>query len=122
MSQFRKKPVVIEAVRWRGYSSQLGITSEAPDQPIEITVENMSGVRWDKLPAWLPTCLPPLETEALTRASVQPGEIRRYTDFLHIGTLEGVMAAAPGDWIIRGIKGEIYPCKPDIFAATYEAV
>ena len=37
-----------------------------------------------------------------------------------IHTLEGVMTALPGDWIIRGIKGEIYPCKPDIFAATYE--
>jgi hypothetical protein len=32
------------------------------------------------------------------------------------------MCASPGDWIIRGIKGEFYPCKPDIFAATYEAV
>ena len=40
---------------------------------------------------------------------------------LHIPTLEGVMSAQPGDWIIRGVKGEIYPCKPDIFAATYES-
>jgi len=39
----------------------------------------------------------------------------------HITTLEGVMTAQPGDWIIRGVKGELYPCKPDIFAATYEA-
>lgn len=39
-----------------------------------------------------------------------------------IDTLEGTMIAAPGDWIILGIKGEIYPCKPDIFDATYEAV
>lgn len=39
---------------------------------------------------------------------------------LKIATLEGVMTAASGDWIIRGVKGEIYPCKPDIFAATYE--
>jgi hypothetical protein len=39
-----------------------------------------------------------------------------------IRTLEGTMIASPGDWIIRGVKGEIYPCKPDIFAATYEAV
>src|SRR5881275_2799125 len=38
----------------------------------------------------------------------------------HIITLEGIMTAKPGDWIIRGVKGEIYPCKPDIFAATYE--
>lgn len=39
-----------------------------------------------------------------------------------IRTLEGEMRADPGDWIIRGVKGELYPCKPDIFAATYEPV
>lgn len=36
-----------------------------------------------------------------------------------IRTLEGDMVAQPGDWIIRGVKGELYPCKPDIFDATY---
>lgn len=41
---------------------------------------------------------------------------------LFIPTLEGVMEARPGDWLIQGVKGEVYPCKPDIFAATYEAV
>ena len=41
---------------------------------------------------------------------------------LFIKTLEGVMEASPGDWIIRGVAGEIYPCKPGIFAATYEPV
>jgi hypothetical protein len=40
----------------------------------------------------------------------------------HIHTLEGVMIVTPGDWVIRGVKGEFYPCKPDIFAATYEPV
>jgi hypothetical protein len=39
-----------------------------------------------------------------------------------IRTLEGTMVALPGDWIIKGVKGELYPCKPDIFAATYEPV
>jgi hypothetical protein len=39
-----------------------------------------------------------------------------------IDTLEGEMTANPGDWIIKGIKGEFYPCKPDVFAATYEPV
>jgi hypothetical protein len=39
---------------------------------------------------------------------------------LCIPTLEGVMEASPGDWIIRGVKGELYPCKPDIFDATYD--
>lgn len=41
---------------------------------------------------------------------------------LPIVTLEGTMLAQPGDWIITGVKGERYPCKPDIFAATYEPV
>jgi hypothetical protein len=41
---------------------------------------------------------------------------------LEIDTLEGTMHADYGDWIIKGVKGEFYPCKPDIFAATYEAV
>ncbi len=39
---------------------------------------------------------------------------------LEIPTLEGTMHASQGDWIIRGVKGELYPCKPDIFEATYE--
>jgi hypothetical protein len=41
---------------------------------------------------------------------------------LLIKTLEGSMEARPGDWIIKGVKGEFYPCKTDIFEATYEAV
>lgn len=39
-----------------------------------------------------------------------------------IDTLEGKMFAAPGDWIITGVHGEQYPCKPDIFEKTYELV
>lgn len=39
-----------------------------------------------------------------------------------IDTLEGMMAATPGDWIIQGVQGEFYPCKPDIFKATYDEV
>ena len=49
-------------------------------------------------------------------------EVRYSTPIMTIQTLEGVMAASPGDWIIRGIKGEFYPCKPDIFSATYDPV
>lgn len=52
-----------------------------------------------------------------------------FTDFesgrdetLIIPTLEGDHTAQPGDWIIKGVAGEFYPCKPDIFAATYEKV
>ncbi len=48
--------------------------------------------------------------------------LNRKPDGIGIETLEGTMEASRGDWIIRGIKGEFYPCKPDIFAETYEAV
>ena len=41
---------------------------------------------------------------------------------INIETLEGIMEATMGDWIIKGVNGEFYPCKPDIFAATYERV
>jgi hypothetical protein len=52
---------------------------------------------------------------------VVAGRIRYPEDgTMLIETLEDVMVAQPGDWIIRGVKGELYPCKPDIFAATYE--
>jgi len=49
-------------------------------------------------------------------------DLRIAEDVVLIYTLEGVMHAGPGDWIIRGIKGEYYPCKNDIFMATYELV
>lgn len=47
----------------------------------------------------------------------RPGDLK---DQLLIPTLEGVMWASVGDWIIKGVQGEFYPCKPDIFEATYE--
>lgn len=52
----------------------------------------------------------------------QVRQIDRAEDKLHIVTLEGIMTANADDYIIQGVKGEIYPCKPDIFEATYEKV
>jgi hypothetical protein len=43
-------------------------------------------------------------------------------DGIIIGTLEGFMLARWGDWIVKGVKGELYPCNPDIFEATYEPI
>ena len=51
---------------------------------------------------------------------IQLGQEASYIDGLLFETLEGTHSASPGDWIIKGIKGEFYPCKPDIFAATYD--
>lgn len=54
----------------------------------------------------------------------KPVEVEAYqTDkVIFIDTLEGTMRAEKGDWIITGVKGEKYPCKPDIFEKTYEKV
>ena len=46
----------------------------------------------------------------------------QYNDGLHIQTPEGEMLASYGDWVICGVKGEFYPCKPDIFESIYEEV
>lgn len=64
---------------------------------------------WSALPEWL-------------KEAYEAGEIVFAADGVHIRTLEGVMRADPDDWIISGVKGEIYPCKPDVFAATYERI
>ena len=74
----------------------------------------------------------PVVIEAIQFQSTNHDEI---ADFCHpqaiavgggrtliIPTLEGKMTANDGDWIIKGVKGEVYPCKPDIFAATYDPV
>lgn len=55
------------------------------------------------------------ELEDFSKAMLEQG-------YIEIETLEGMMKASFGDYIIKGIKGEFYPCKPDIFIATYEEV
>lgn len=53
---------------------------------------------------------------------LEPAENNPTGEYLQISTLEGVMIAIVGDWIIKGVNGEFYPCKPDIFEKTYEPV
>lgn len=67
----------------------------------------------DTRPAWI--------IEARDAGKVKVTQPREAPAFMEIQTLEGVMRAEVDDWIIKGVKGEIYPCKPDIFAATYDA-
>ena len=73
----------------------------------------------------------PVEIEAVQWTGTNGMEVAAFLDGqpwkdrpegIVITTLEGAMTASPGDWIIRGVKGEFYPCKPDIFDATYEPV
>lgn len=59
-------------------------------------------------------------TELLAWANGHELEEDFLGDYIQIKTLEGVMRADRDDWIIKGVKGEFYPCKPEIFAATYE--
>jgi hypothetical protein len=92
-SKFRKKPVVIEALQ---------ITDEA-------TCE--AAIRWV-------TSEGGDAAESRDQVSSVRNEWR--TDGVFVYTLEGPMRASIGDWIIKGVKGEFYPCKPDIFEATYE--
>jgi hypothetical protein len=93
MSKFRKKPVVVEARQYPGHS--IGGVQELLD-----------------FEEWLE----PLAT----KAGVWP--LRYRGQSLIIPTLEGDHEARPGDWIIQGVQGELYPCKPDIFTATYDLV
>jgi hypothetical protein len=97
--KYRKKPVVIEAVQFvevartnRGH----GVSVEHNDSEI---------ADFMRVPVRLLT---------------EPGEKPEGVSSIEIKTLEGTMRASVGDWIIKGVKGEFYPCKPDIFAATYE--
>lgn len=58
----------------------------------------------------------------LSQQGANVGDWTFHDGEITIPTLEGKMKVSDGDWIIRGVKGEYYPCKPDIFAETYEPV
>lgn len=84
-------------------------------KPIVIEAWQYRPALWGDAPEWL------LDVERVWGAP-HAGEVHRSGEELQICTLEGQMAAHAGDWIIKGVQGELYPCKPEIFAATYEAV
>lgn len=72
----------------------------------------VDAIRWDGEPATF--------DEILEWSDGQVGAAAGDESRLAVTTLEGVMHAEPGDWIIRGVEGEHYPCKPSVFEATYE--
>lgn len=53
--------------------------------------------------------------------NVEQGDSGEYETYLEIDTLEGTMRAGLGDWVLRGVQGEFYPCRADIFEASYES-
>ena len=77
---------------------------------IEAWLFNGYPIEHEGIPAWV-------QTNTLWKPNEQGTK-----GYLLITTLEGDMKAQEGDWIIKGVKGEFYPCKPDIFEATYEKV
>ena len=90
MNKYRKKPVVIEAIQFKGNN----------ERDIRVWSNNVVGIS----------------------PFLEPTERNPTGICLQIATLEGVMTASIGDWIIRGVAGEFYPCKTDIFAQTYEEI
>ena len=79
-------------------------------KPVEIEAVKFDGWNWAE-------CYQFMSDEVL----VFP-QVLEEREYIKIETLEGTMTASRGDWIIKGVNGEFYPCKPDIFEKTYELV
>jgi hypothetical protein len=126
LKKYRKKPVVVEAVQW----FKNGDHPEDDCRWVVLTEDQVKHLIDSEI------CL-----DADTDPFLSEGKIVRYYrhprmdgetacskcgDIMHnhgwIDTLEDGHNVCPGDWIIKGVKGEFYPCKPDIFELTYEEV
>ena len=90
VKQYKKKPVIIEAIQWLG--------GEESCKALDALIGNQSARNIELNGSW----------DSATE--------------VYIETLEGTMTASLGDYIIKGVKDELYPCKPDIFEQTYEEV
>lgn len=120
-TRYRKKPVEIDASQWfkngdhpRDYAESR--TSIEDGQPITISGEEAKARGWEgEIVRYFRR--PDVSGEAACRHC----GIRMH-EHGWIDTKEGGHIVCPGDWIITGVKGEMYPCKPDIFAATYDPV
>ena len=95
--KYRKKPVVIEAIQWTG-RNMFAVSRFCRELVKLNTAEN-----------------PKIGFHGRNQVDVSGNKVLLYT-------LEGMMTANAGDWIIKGVNGEYYPCKPDIFEKTYEPV
>ena len=92
INKYRKKPIIVEAVKWTGLNLE-----EIKNFVDESLLYNICDGAWEV------------------------GEAPVVVD-MQIRTLEGNMSVSVGDYIIKGVQGEFYPCKPDIFKETYETV
>jgi hypothetical protein len=109
MGLYRKKPVMVEAVRFDGC------------EYVDDVPEPMFEGSFDVVPEWLVDAQAKREGEAGAAYVDRDGNSAEVAFVLAIVTLEGTVYAQPGDFIIRGTAGELYPCKPDIFASIYDA-
>lgn len=83
-------------------------------KPVVIEAVHWTGENYDECMNFMgENCGNKLAYEDYQEHCINTGEI-------HIDTLEGRLTASKNDWIIKGVKGEFYPCKPDIFALTYD--
>lgn len=110
MPKYRKKPVVIEAEQW----NEMGNVSKC----FFDVVVNMHKV----IHSGLIVPEPDYIVEFNGKSKMSSKTVCRSIPIKAIKTLEGWHEVSFGDWIIKGISGELYPCKPDIFDATYERV
>lgn len=121
MARYRKKPVEIEAVQWHQPGDHPRDYAEPVDgfeggELREFSQEHQKANEWEG------------QVVRYFRDPSVPGDApckhcgRIMHDHGWIDTLEGGHIVCPGDWVITGVKGEQYPCKPDIFEATYERV
>lgn len=109
MRKFRKKPVVIEAAQWfRNGDHPEDNSQMIEDREQKFLSEGKVVRRF---------CRPDVPGNRICNRCDKTMHVHGWID-----TLEGGHIVCPKDWIITGVKGEYYPCKPDIFAATYEEV
>lgn len=94
MAKFKKKPIIIEAIQF-------------------------DGINFKEIFDWVEQWQPKDDGQGMWQVEDGTGHL---IDALIIDTMEGEMRADSGDWIIKGIKDELYPCKPDIFEQIYELV
>lgn len=113
MSKWRKRPIVVEAFRWTGGPDQTEdpewIVEAIRDGRVRIVQRGCIEVACEHFASYC------------TLADQERGCDRPMTQ-LAFTTLEGDVRACPGDWIVKGVRGELYPCCADIFSLTYERV
>lgn len=120
--KFRKKPVIVEA--YQTDKEMIIQTSEGPlrAEPGDWIITGINGKQYPCKPDIFEKTYEPVDNSGKFRKKPVIIEAFQTNEEMIINTLEGPLYAAPGDWIITGIAGEQYPCKPSTFEKIYEPV